>query len=154
MTRGIKPENQALQDRIAAVLADEWPEMLTSAQIAERVGGVRTIWEVCAQHNPALAKLRAERPGVDWCRADRESMQQPRHDGHEWNPKHHPGPVPQDSWEVPWNAMDMNAPLNRLARDGAVEKIKVQALRAVLWRWAGDRDDATLTELESLWSQS
>lgn len=146
MSRRLKPENQALQDRICAVMADAWPELLTSAQIAERVGGMRTIWEVCGEHNPAFAQWREEQPGRVWCRAMSVDRRFPA--------THHDGRVPQDSWEIPWDAMAMNPPLNRLARDGLLEKVTVRALRGVLWRWAGDTDDSTVTELESLWELS
>jgi hypothetical protein len=80
------------------------------------------------------------------CRANRA------YEGRRFPATHHDGPVPQDSWGVPLNAMDMNPPLNRLARDGAVEKINVQALRGVLWRWAGDTEERTqsISGLEAL----
>lgn len=149
MTRRIKPENRALQDRIAAVLCDAWPEMLTSSQVAELVGGMRTLWEVCTPHNAQLVAWYVEN-GRDLslltCRADRTDSRFPA--------THHDGPVPQDSWQIPYDAMHMNPPLNRLARDGVVEKVKVQALRAVLWRWAGDRADDLVEDLEAIWSAS
>ena len=134
MSRRLLPANQALQDRIEAVLADAWPDMLTSSQIAERVGGMRTVWEVCMATRGYT------------CRVGRNGQ---------FPATHHPGPVPQDSWEVPWNAMDMNPPLNRLAREDRIRKVKVQALRAVLWSWAGDSADDNLTDaqvLEQMWS--
>lgn len=146
MSRRLKPENQALQDRICAVLADAWPELLTSAQIAERVGGLRTIWLVCAATDPRLASVRNEHPDYVWCRAQRDDPRFPA--------THHDGPVPQDSWEIPWDAMAMNPPLNRLARDGLLEKVTVRALRGVLWRWAGDTEDTTVIDLESIWELS
>lgn len=143
MTRRIKPENQALQDRIQAVLADAWPDPLTSTQVAERVGGMRTIWEVC--HQGKTYTNYEGRTVACRCLAD---------DGNKRFPAtHHPGPVPQDSWEIPWDAMAMNPHLNRLARDGVLQKIKVQALRGVLWRWAGDTDGPdVLAQLQALWS--
>lgn len=137
MPRKIKPENRALMDRISEVLADAWPDLLSSSEVAERVGGKKTMWEVCG-------KTRG------WgCRAERD-----RADGRDMSARHHDGPVPQDSWERDWWAMDMNPFLNRLARDGLLEKIKVRALRGVLWRWAGDTDerDSLVADLERLLS--
>lgn len=146
MSRRLLPHNQALQDRIAAVLCDAWPELLNSAQVAERVGGTRTLWEVCSKPDPRMAGLRARYPDRSWCRAE---------DGNRRFPAtHHDGPVPQDSWEVPWDAMTVNPPLNRLARDGVIEKVKVDALRTVLWRAVGGRADDVLAALEASWEAS
>ena len=140
----LKPENQALQDRIAAVLADAWPDVLTSAQIAERVGGMRTIWEVCVESQAEIMAMGRAHGFNYQCRAKSDDRRFPA--------THHPGPVPQDSWEIPWDAMAMNPHLNRLARDGVLQKIKVQALRGVLWRRAGDSDAPdVLAELEASW---
>lgn len=144
--RKIKPENQALSDRICAVLADAWPEMLTSAQIAEKVGGTKTMWDLCR-----AGQTYASYDGLicRWtCRADPGENRFPA--------AHHDGPVPQDSWEVPWNSMDINPHVNRLARDGLVQKIKVPALRGVLWKWAGDSEEAgdLVVELEQIWEMS
>lgn len=132
MSRGLNPENQALQDSIAAVLADAWPDMLTSTQIAERVGGRKTHWERC--HGDEHCRVVWLRGGFD--------------------PVHHGGPVPQDSWTRSWWAMDMNPALNRLARDGMATKVKLQSERSVLWAWAGDRDDELINQLEQLWKAS
>lgn len=148
MGRQMLPENRALMDRIAEVLADAWPELLSSSEVAERVGGVKTLWEVCRRGQTYVGYDGKEH---EWpCRVDRPHPY--RHDGHDFNPRHHDGPVAQDSWEVPYSSQDMNPMLNRLARDGMAEKIKVRALRGVLWRWSGDTDerDSLVADLERL----
>lgn len=149
----MKPANRALQDRICEVLADALPGALTSAQIAEKVGGTRTLWEDCRE---GLVTEWRDDQGVlhrhVWkCRAD--PVDPPRY-MHRESARHHagePGQVAQDSWQIPWDAMDMNPPLNRLARDGLVAKIKLPELRSVLWRWIGAEKAATVAELEELW---
>lgn len=137
--RKVTPQNRALQDRAAAVLADAWPEMLTSTEVAEKVGGMRTLWEICRKGEVALSGF------VITCRADG-----PRR----FPATHHDGPVPQDSWEIPFSSFELNPILNRLAREGLVEKTKVESLRSILWRWSGDSDqaDQQIEELESIWT--
>lgn len=154
MTRGMKPTNRALQDRISEVLADAIPEALTSAQVAERVGGTRTLWEECrAGRVDRWHDDKGELHEHLWeCRADPD-----RKWFRTFEAQHHAGgsgQVDQDSWEIPYDAMDMNPPLNRLARDGLVAKVKLPELRTVLWRWLGPVKAEAVAELEDLWARS
>lgn len=147
MTRQMLPRNRALQDRVLAVLAEAHPEAFTSAQIADRVGGVKTYWETCKAVDQWFVDYYRDR-GWDgpYCRAE--------HGDGRFPAKHHPPEAPgmaaQDSWEVPWRSGDINPILNRLGGEGRVTRHSVPDEQALRWVWVPDQEAlAVVADLEA-----
>lgn len=135
MTRSISPVNRAIQDVVETVLADAYPEALTATEIATRTGCRKPQWQECGL-----------RRGFR-CRAQDETRREL------FRPEHHPNGW--DSWSYPINGQDINVMLNRLARDGLVNKVSDPGLRACLWSWRRDpATDDVLADLETAWTAS
>ncbi len=141
----LKPANHALQDRVIAVLIDAHPWTLTTAEIAERVGGKKMLTMRCLAGltlpNGAVARCRADLP------ADVRFVPIAHHEPDD-------GSLPFDSWHVPYSPMDVGRILRRLETKGYdwVRRAGSATSPALKWQWVGPMPTRDIADLEQLWS--